>query len=88
MQTCGPLHELKRVSGANGKPQAFGFALFEDPNAVMRCIRCLNGVELPDLTPEGMAAKKPAKALVAKVDDKTKAFLDEFEQTLGRTDVS
>lgn len=54
----------------------------------MRCIRCLNGVELPDLTPEGKRDRKPAKPLVAKVDEKTKGFLDEFEQTVGRTDVS
>ena len=54
---------------------------------MMRCIRCMNGVELPDLTQEGMRDGKPAKPLVAKVDDKTKAFLDEFEATLGRTDV-
>jgi hypothetical protein len=79
-QACGPLRELKRVSGANGKPQAFGFALFDDPNVVMRCIRCLNGVELPDT--------KGPKALVVKVDDKTKGFLDEFEQTVGRTEAS
>jgi RNA-binding protein 25 len=52
----------------------------------MRCIRCLNGVELPDLTPG--AGSKPAKALVVKVDDKTREFLEEFEQTLGRSDVS
>lgn len=88
MQACGPLHELKRVSGAGGKPQAFGFALFESPEVVMRCLRCLNGVELPDLTPEGRAQRKPAKPLVVKVDDKTKQFLDEFEQALGRSDVS
>jgi hypothetical protein len=73
------LRELKRVSGASGKPQAFGFALYDDPNAVMRVIRCLNGVELPDGTGH--------KALVVKVDDKTKGFLDEFEQTVGRTEV-
>lgn len=54
----------------------------------MRCIRCLNGVELPDQTPEGMSQRKPPKPLLVKVDDKTRAFLEEFEQTLGRSDVS
>lgn len=54
----------------------------------MRCIRCLNGVELPDTSPEGIKAKKPPKPLVVKVDDKTKAFLEEFEETVGRTEVS
>lgn len=54
----------------------------------MRCLRCLNGVELPDLTPEGRAQRKPAKSLVVKVDEKTEQFLNEFEQALGRSDVS
>jgi len=76
------------VSGASGKPQAFGFAAFESPEVVMRAIRCLNGLELPDVTPEGKAAGKPPKALVVKVDEKTREFLDEFEATLGRSDVS
>lgn len=75
------------MSGASGKPQAFGFALFENPEVVMRCIRCLNGVELPDLSPEGRRDRKPTKALVVKVDDKTREFLDEFEATVGRTEV-
>jgi hypothetical protein len=75
------------VIGASGKPQAFGFALFENPEVVMRCIRCLNGVELPDLSPEGRREQKK-KALVVKVDDKTREFLEEFESTLGRTAVS
>jgi len=81
------LFELKRVEGANGKPQAFGFASFESPEDVLRCIRCLNGVELPDLTPEGKRAGNPPKALVVKADQKTAAFLQEFEETLGRSDV-
>jgi RNA-binding protein 25 len=54
----------------------------------MRCLRCLNGVELPDTSPEGRAAGKPPKPLIVKVDDKTRAFLEEFEETLGRSAVS
>lgn len=76
------------MSGASGKPQAFGFAAFESPEVVMRTIRCLNGIELPDMSPEGKAQGKPPKALVVKVDEKTREFLDEFEQTLGRSEVS
>lgn len=75
------------MTGANGKSQAFGFALFESPEVVMRCLRCLDGVELPDTSPEGRAAGKPPKALKVNVDAKTKAFLDEFEETVGRTEV-
>jgi len=54
----------------------------------MRAIRCLNGLELPDISPEGKAAGKPPKPLVVKVDEKTREFLDEFESALGRSDVS
>ncbi|XAO23547.1 hypothetical protein I312_102326 [Cryptococcus bacillisporus CA1280] len=86
LNACGPLHELKRVIGASGKPQAFGFAMFENPEVVLRCIRCLNGVELPDMTPEGRRDRKPAKKLIVKADEKTQAFLEEFESTLGRSD--
>jgi hypothetical protein len=53
----------------------------------MRCIRCLNGVELPDMTPEGRREGKK-RALVVKVDEKTRQFLEEFESTVGRSDVS
>ncbi|OCF31872.1 hypothetical protein I317_02949 [Kwoniella heveanensis CBS 569] len=86
LNACGPLHELKRVVGASGKPQAFGFASFENPEVVLRCIRCLNGVELPDMTPEGRREGKPAKKLVVKADQKTQEFLEEFESTLGRSE--
>ncbi|ORY21007.1 hypothetical protein BCR39DRAFT_554400 [Naematelia encephala] len=86
LNACGPLHELKRVTGANGNPQSFGFALFESPEVVMRCIRCLNGVELPDMTVDERSRGKTTKALVVKVDEKTREFLDEFEQTLGRSE--
>jgi hypothetical protein len=40
------------------------------------------------MSPEGKAQGKPPKALVVKVDEKTREFLDEFEQTLGRSEVS
>ncbi|KAK8865624.1 hypothetical protein IAR55_000768 [Kwoniella newhampshirensis] len=86
LNACGPLHELKRVVGASGKPQAFGFASFENPEVVLRAIRCLNGVELPDLSPEGRSQGKPSKKLVVKADQKTQEFLEEFESTLGRSD--
>jgi hypothetical protein len=45
-------------------------------------------VELPDLSPEGRNNRNPPKALVVKADQKTAAFLQEFEETLGRSAVS
>ncbi|KAL1405199.1 hypothetical protein Q8F55_008824 [Vanrija albida] len=86
LNACGPLHELIRVVGANGKPQAFGFASFESPEVVLRCIRCLNGVELPDQTVSGPSEQRPRKALTVKADQKTAEFLQGFEETLGRSD--
>lgn len=85
IHTCGPLHKLNRVTGTTGKPQAFGFAEFEDPEVVLRCLKCLNGTELPDMTPKGRS-ERAVKALVVKADDKTRAFLDEFEELNIRTD--
>ena len=40
------------------------------------------------MSPEGMRDRKPPKPLNVKVDDRTREFLEEFEQTLGRSDVS
>lgn len=62
--------------------------MFENPEVVLRCIRCLNGVELPDLSPIGLRERKPAKPLVVKADQTTTAFLQEFEDTIGRSEVS
>ncbi|KAJ9125126.1 hypothetical protein QFC22_000080 [Naganishia vaughanmartiniae] len=85
IQTCGPLVKINRPTGKAGKPQAFGFAEFEDPEVVLRCLKCLHGVELPDITPQGRQ-QGTKKKLVVKADEKTRAFLDEFEQLNLRTD--
>ncbi|KAJ9108756.1 hypothetical protein QFC21_000076 [Naganishia friedmannii] len=84
-ETCGPLVKINRPTGKAGKPQAFGFAEFEDPEVVLRCLKCLQGVELPDITPQGRQ-QGTKKQLVVKADEKTRAFLDEFEQLNLRTD--
>ncbi|CED83986.1 U1 snRNP complex, subunit SNU71 and related PWI-motif proteins [Phaffia rhodozyma] len=81
LNACGPLRNLKRVKGATGKPQAFGFAEFEDPDSVLRALAVLNGVELPDLETHG-AGKK----LIVKADEKTRKFLDDYESMMIRTD--
>lgn len=85
IHTCGPLYNLNRVTGTTGKPQAFGFAEFEDPEVVLRCLKCLNETELPDMTPAGRSSGA-TKKLIVRADEKTKAFLDEFEQLNIRTD--
>lgn len=75
VQTCGPLHELKRVTGPSGKPQAFGFAEFEDPEVVLRCLKCLNGTELPDLTPQGRAQGLSKKLVVSQEEEAISVLL-------------
>ncbi|ESO91992.1 hypothetical protein LOTGIDRAFT_217154 [Lottia gigantea] len=66
LQRCGNVLSWKRVQGASGKLQAFGFCEYEDPEATLRCIRLLNDWYIPD------------KKLVVKVDAKTKTLLDDY----------
>lgn len=61
--------------------------MFESPEVVLRCIRCLHGIELPDMSNEGRR-NNTTKSLVVKADQKTAEFLKEFEDTLGRSEVS
>jgi len=68
LQNCGSVMNWKRVQGANGKLQAFGFCEYENPEGTLRCIRLLNGWQIQD------------KNLVVKVDAKTKALLDEYKK--------
>lgn len=66
LQRCGNVLSWKRVQGASGKLQAFGFCEYESPEATLRAIRLLHNWMIPD------------KRLVVKVDAKTKALLDEW----------
>ncbi|XP_030854548.1 RNA-binding protein 25 isoform X2 [Strongylocentrotus purpuratus] len=66
---CGPVLSWKRVQGASGKLQAFGFCEYGDPDASLRAIRLLHELEIGD------------RKLVVKVDGKTRTLLDEYLQT-------
>ena len=66
LNACGPVLSWKRVQGATGKLQAFGFCEYSDPDAGLRAIRLLHDWEIGD------------KALVVKVDSKTKGVLDDY----------
>jgi len=66
LTTCGPVVSWKRVQGATGKLQAFGFCEYSNPDAGLRAIRLLNNYTIAD------------KALVVKVDAKTKKLLEEY----------
>ncbi|KDQ08036.1 hypothetical protein BOTBODRAFT_38252 [Botryobasidium botryosum FD-172 SS1] len=78
---CGSLRSFKRLTGATGKPQAFGFAEFEEPDSVSRALSLLNGLQLPAIDSDD-----PPKKLLVKADDKTRAFLDVYESQRMRTD--
>lgn len=80
-QAAGNLVTLKRVRGPTGKPQAFGFATFAEPDSVLRAIKTLNGVSVP-----AGERGQPRKNLLVKADEKTRAFLDDYEKTLLKTD--
>ncbi|GIY06696.1 hypothetical protein CDAR_578031 [Caerostris darwini] len=67
LQRCGIVLNWKRVQGANGKLQAFGFCEYGDPESALRAMRLLHDYELGD------------KKLVVKVDGKTKEKLDEYK---------
>ncbi|CAE6416572.1 unnamed protein product [Rhizoctonia solani] len=74
---CGPLRSFKRLQTPQGKPQAFGFAEFEEPDAVSRALQLLDGRLLPSL--EG----GPPKKLSVKADQKTQGFLKTYEEQRG-----
>merc|ERR1711976_304843 len=73
LQRCGNVLSWKRIQGASGKLQAFGFCEYEQPEATLRCIRLLNEWRIAD------------KKLVVKVDAKTKSLLDEYKKKEKRT---
>merc|ERR1719228_1243692 len=66
LTTCGPVVSWKRVQGATGKLQAFGFCEYNNPDAGLRATRLLNNFNIAD------------KSLVVKVDAKTRKILEEY----------
>ena len=48
LTTCGPVISWKRVQGATGKLQAFGFCEYNNPDAGLRAIRLLNEFTIAD----------------------------------------
>jgi RNA recognition motif-containing protein len=61
-QACGPLRSFKRLLTPIGKPQGFGYAEFESPDAMLRAIELLNGLELPS-----QEAGQPNKTLLVRL---------------------
>ena len=68
LMKCGFIVTWKRVQGASGRLQAFGFCEYGDPEAGLRSIRILSGFQIGD------------KKLLVKVDSKTRAQLDKYKE--------
>ncbi|CAB3976593.1 RNA-binding 25 [Paramuricea clavata] len=68
LMKCGIVINWKRVQGADGKLQAFGFCEYVDPETGLRAIRLLHDLSFGD------------KNLVVKVDQKTKEMLEEYKK--------
>uniref|UniRef100_A0A1A8QVV0 PWI domain-containing protein n=1 Tax=Nothobranchius rachovii TaxID=451742 RepID=A0A1A8QVV0_9TELE len=64
---CGIVLSWKRVQGASGKLQAFGFCEYKEPESTLRALRLLHDLLIGD------------KNLLVKVDAKTKSQLDEWK---------
>uniref|UniRef100_A0A8C5DGG6 RNA-binding protein 25 n=1 Tax=Gouania willdenowi TaxID=441366 RepID=A0A8C5DGG6_GOUWI len=73
---CGIVLSWKRVQGASGKLQAFGFCEYKEPESTLRALRLLHELLLGD------------KKLLVKVDSKTKTQLDEWKAKKRSTDSS
>ncbi|TKY84788.1 hypothetical protein EX895_005868 [Sporisorium graminicola] len=71
LEACGNLRSLKRAS------KSFGFAEYADPDSVLRAIEVLQGRELPSM---GSEASAPPKKLLVKADERTKRFLEKYQQ--------
>ncbi|XP_051504073.1 RNA-binding protein 25 [Myxocyprinus asiaticus] len=69
---CGLVLSWKRVQGASGKLQAFGFCEYKEPESTLRALRLLHELQVGD------------KKLLVKVDAKTKAQLDTWKANQKR----
>lgn len=69
---CGLVLSWKRVQGASGKLQAFGFCEYKEPESTLRALRLLHELQVGD------------KKLLVKVDAKTKAQLDTWKASQRR----
>ncbi|KAG9003857.1 hypothetical protein FRB94_002848 [Tulasnella sp. JGI-2019a] len=82
LSACGPLRSFKRTPTASGKPGAFGFAEFDEPDAISRALKLLDGLMLPALE----KGSGPAKPLKLTADAKTKALLETYDSQKMETD--
>jgi RNA recognition motif-containing protein len=46
LKCCGPIVSWKRSTDANGEPKAFGFAEFENVEAIFASLKILNNLPI------------------------------------------
>ncbi|KAG0360229.1 hypothetical protein BGZ54_009645 [Gamsiella multidivaricata] len=93
LKTTGNLVKWKRVQDPTSQQwKAFGFAEYADADSLLRTLRVLGqdgqqpkgekpvGLELTAMDGSGVV-----KALLVKADEKTRQFLDQYEETRPRT---
>lgn len=66
---------------------SFGFAEYADPDSVLRALAVLAGQELPPLGASNQDNPAARKKLTVKADEKTRRFLDQYEQEKQKTEV-
>lgn len=71
------MRSFKRVNAS------FGFAEFVDAESVLRALAVLGGKELPVMSRDAQEKPEARKKLTVKADEKTRKYLDQYEQ--GRT---
>lgn len=72
LKVAGHLRSFKRVNAS------FGFADFMDAESTLRALAVLAGIELPAMGKE--ADEKPPKKLTVKADEKTRKYLDQYQE--------
>lgn len=76
------MRSFKRVNAS------FGFAEYADPDSVLRALAVLPGQQLPALGAENQEKPNASKKLTVKADEKTRRFLDQYEQEKQGSEVS
>jgi len=71
LMKCGTVNNWKRVQGASGKLQAFGFCEFKEPDSALRALRLLQGYRLGD------------KELLVNVDSNAQHIIDQWKHRSG-----
>jgi hypothetical protein len=98
LNSAGRLRRWDRATDADGKPQTFGFAQFEDPESLDSAIELLKDIEVPvkkqqpkegdNNEGENGATEIEKKKLLVFVDDNSLNYLEKYHSSRGDEDPS